>query len=323
MRQAATAVQPLRQVRRPGQVPGPGTDPPSSSSQVDVLTKSISNTVKRLNAKCVYNYTIAPPNIAIVEPSALASFLRGDSEENGVARPAPAVAVAPAPANAPATPADSVDGAPPDGAPVDPSQIAALLAVRNIDYRVSVRRYFDTIHSWFRIVREDDVASTFSVSLGGHPHQPRVQRGGRPFHLETAAPEPALLLLCICLLVKDTSSRKVNNQIFCPLYRTARRMLSTLMCLAEPSVTLMQCGAMMTLYEFGHGDSASAYRSLSETVAMARVAGCRTGKFVGEDVIAGDVYDEDKRALWWGLYLLDQSVAAPYLFFFPYPCQWC
>ena len=101
------------------------------------------------------------------------------------------------------------------------------------------------------------------------------------------------------------------------------------------TVELVQCGAILALYEYGHGDAAAAYRTLGQTAATASILGIRPGSVGdidpnadadmdvdmevdarhGRSGSAEDGLDlktframerEQKSGLWWGLFILDQ-----------------
>ena len=194
-----------------------------------------------------------------------------------------------------------------------PSQITRLLSSYKVDWQGAIKEYFSTIHSWFSLVQQERFESRYQLpvlcdsvavnsSLG--PADPDVPAIEDP--LVTSA-DAALLIVCLFLITQVASSRRPSTQIFCPLYRTIKRIFALLKCLADPTIELIQCGAFITLFEYGHGDSISAYRTLSETVALARVFDLRPGKFRQEEEIL-DVSPEEKEctAIWWGLFILDQ-----------------
>ena len=100
-----------------------------------------------------------------------------------------------------------------------------------------------------------------------------------------------------------------NAPIFGPVYQATKRAYSALAGLADTvRPALVHCGALLALFEFGHGKSHYAYRTLSETVGLSRLAGVRAAvrqdPAVNPDQEAGP--EGDKGSVWWGLFILDQ-----------------
>lgn len=118
--------------------------------------------------------------------------------------------------------------------------------------------------------------------------------------------EVALLVLCMYLVTITDKDLPPKDSMFSSLYRAAKRAFASLSCLSRPTLELIQCGALITLFEFGHGRSRFAYRTLSETLAMARTAGIKSGTHSENNPVIVARTEEDKRALWWGIFILDQ-----------------
>lgn len=116
----------------------------------------------------------------------------------------------------------------------------------------------------------------------------------------------ALLVMCMYLVTLTDSDMGSNGSIFSPIYRATKLAYSTLECLSRPTVELMQCGALIALFEFGHGRARVAYRTLSGTRAMAQTSGIKPGVYLHGSQSAASQLEEDKRALWWGIFILDQ-----------------
>jgi hypothetical protein len=95
------------------------------------------------------------------------------------------------------------------------------------------------------------------------------------------------------------------------LYQFVKRVVAlALLESSLPKIELVQCGALLAMYEYGHGDSMLAYRTLSEAVAAARVLGVRPGQ--SDDASRGlptgtnSMEEEQKSCIWWSLFILDQ-----------------
>lgn len=196
----------------------------------------------------------------------------------------------------------------------EPSQITRLLDSNKIDWRAAAAEYFSTIHGWFSIVQRDRFEAFYDLSTEHDSafHIPSssgssIQDIGTTVDPQVSSADGALFLVCLYLITQIASSQRPNTQIFCPLYRSVKRIFALLKCLTEPTVELIQCGAFITLFEYGHGDTISAYRTLSETVALARVLGLKPGKYLEEEKMSAVSWEEEEcRAIWWGLFILDQ-----------------
>ncbi|KAH8658097.1 hypothetical protein BX600DRAFT_514616 [Xylariales sp. PMI_506] len=119
--------------------------------------------------------------------------------------------------------------------------------------------------------------------------------------------DTALLFLCMYLAVLSEDDVEPKGSMFSPLYRAIKRAFASLACLSRPTMELIQSGMLITLFEFGHGRSRFAYRTLSETLAMARTAGIKPVVWTPNDTAASSQTEEDKQAIWWGLFILDQQ----------------
>lgn len=196
---------------------------------------------------------------------------------------------------------------------LSPSQINQLLKSYNIDWQEAAKEYFDTIHSWFSLVHQGKFKSTYRFSPdSGRPSktlsvQSATHDNPESPEIQINSADSALFLLCLYMITQVASARRPNAEIFCPLYRTIKRIFALLKCLAAPTIELIQCGAFMTLFEYGHGDSTSAYRTLSETVALARVFGLKPGKHCRDTNAAEMNWDKEEcGSIWWCLFILDQ-----------------
>jgi hypothetical protein len=133
----------------------------------------------------------------------------------------------------------------------------------------------------------------------------------------SATPEPhagrhlALLITSMYLVTRPRITKGVERPMFDDLYRLVKRIIA--LAFVEktvPSVQLVQCAALLAMYEYGHGDSVMAYRTLSEGVAAARIIGVQPGRInEGQNALINglsSVEREQNSNLWWSLFLLDQ-----------------
>ncbi len=208
------------------------------------------------------------------------------------------------------------------------------------DWRPSVGEFFTFIHPWFAVVHpipfEKQVAELCSPAQDSPPlvtSQPSPVSSGHcdhPMSIKNAvsgyqtAPEHhlkqlALLVVAMHLITRLRWTESGCRPMFDGTYRTVKRLLALMLMgytdSSQPSIELIQCAAIMALYEYGHGDSPTAYRTLSETVATANILGVRPGSIdpasarnlPGLDLESLSRIEKEQRGgLWWGLFILDQ-----------------
>ncbi|KAI0849284.1 hypothetical protein F5Y00DRAFT_269598 [Daldinia vernicosa] len=218
---------------------------------------------------------------------------------------------------------------------------------QQVDWRAVVNVYFLCVHSWYAVVHptlfEQHQAAHLAALTDGsdtpeqhsnsnpHPH-PHHLNSNSDRHAKTAA----LLVAAMYLLTRMRITDAGPQPIFDETYRTVKRLLSSLLlgCAGDPGVgvEVVQCGALVALYEYGHGDAVTAYRTLSQAVVTARVLGIRQpaqllvegggggGGGGGEDVamtgmgmgmgagVGVEEEEEQSGCLWWGMFILEQFI---------------
>ncbi|XXH03974.1 hypothetical protein Hte_010383 [Hypoxylon texense] len=270
---------------------------------------------KRLNAKCHYVQDISNNNVnhpsaqfVIYQPRSLSSdvLLRGPE------------------------PLESIT----------PSQILSLVPIPALghppaDWRFFINAYFFCIHPWFAVVHptlfqqqvgsllgtvDSPAQSDTPVSLSKSPVEPHhlsVSTAGNMYHVESElqAKELALLIVAMYLNTRLRMTDAGEQPIFDETYRTVKRLLSSLLlaCVGDPgpSIERVQCGALVALYEYGHGEAAAAYQTLSQTVATARILDIKPGAISdggGDDITMLSIEEEQSGCLWWGMFILDQFI---------------
>ena len=117
-----------------------------------------------------------------------------------------------------------------------------------------------------------------------------------------------LLVLCMHLLTKTVDPFNTDNDIFGRVYDRAKRTFAILSSFSSPCRELIQCGAMIALFEFGHGRVVTAYQTLSQTATLVHVIGITIGKCEAEIIQSTNNEEEENVALWWGVFILDQWV---------------
>jgi hypothetical protein len=237
-----------------------------------------------LTTTCCYDYIHAPPAMALVEPSLLAEFLRqSGAAASGASNP---------PGSAPLSRRSSdilTDVATID---ITAAQVMDLLSSRGLHWRDSAETYFRTTHPWLSIV-----------------HPAVFDRKVALFDEATDRPDDvdvALLLVCMHL-VTEGAAGDAAGMLRRPLFLGARRIWAIVKTFARPSIELIQCGILFSLYEYGHGDMPRAYMTLGEAATMARLMNVRPGRYVEEEKDSPvDVEEEQLRVLYWGLFIMDK-----------------
>lgn len=177
--------------------------------------------------------------------------------------------------------------------------IMQLLSSRNIDWRESTDLYFQTIHPWLSIVHQERFAS--AVDGLGRNEIPQKR-------------ELALLVLCMQLVTQysepvSSTTTPSTSMLTLPAYLAAKRVLGVLRGTREPCLELIQCGILLSLFEFGHGEMRRAYMTVGDAAICAELMGLRPGKNGDmerdQSVLAEQ---EERRATYWGLLIVDRYV---------------
>ncbi|KAI4861741.1 hypothetical protein F4820DRAFT_460725 [Hypoxylon rubiginosum] len=271
---------------------------------------------KRLNAKCHYvqdisnNVNHPSAQFIIYQPRSLSSdvLLRGPEPLEGIT----------------------------------PSQILSLVPISGLgnppaDWRFFINAYFFCIHPWFAVVhptlfqqqvgsllaaadspsQSDTPASLSKSPVEPHLPAPTATTGNVSYQMgsDVQAKELALLVVAMYLNTRLRMTDAGEQPIFDETYRTVKRLLSSLLlsCVGDPgpSVERVQCGALLALYEYGHGEAAAAYQTLSQTVATARILDIKPGDISDggdDDVMMLSIEEEQSGCLWWGMFILDQFI---------------
>ncbi|KAI1481162.1 hypothetical protein F4774DRAFT_424445 [Daldinia eschscholtzii] len=284
---------------------------------------------KRLNAKCHYIHDISNnlipqgAQLVIYQPHSLVHdvLLRGAEPLEGITAPQ-ILSLISSPANAAAVPAA-------------------------VDWRAVAAAYFQCIHSWYAVIHPtlfeqrvtglaaliDGTATTTTTTTTTTTNTTTAM--DTPEHANPG-PDPnsssadrqakiaALLIVAMYLLTRMRVTESGPQPIFDSTYRATKRLLSSMLlaCAGDPApeIELVQCGALVALYEYGHGDAVTAYRTLSQAVVTARVLGIKPGQLAdgggvggvggvgGDDVVMTSVEEEQSGCLWWGMFILEQFI---------------
>ncbi|KAI0913996.1 hypothetical protein F4824DRAFT_204413 [Ustulina deusta] len=202
------------------------------------------------------------------------------------------------------------------------------------DYRHSIALYFNFIHPWYGVVHPtlfyrqlpsmlgpsesrsspDMESSPFSHSTVDHQVTGQKSQSSHTGSPELASKEFALLAVLMNLTIRMRLTDAGEQHMFDETYRTVKRILALLLMVCadgpHPTVELVQCGALMALYEYGHGEIETAYQTLSQTAAVARVLGISATQKgdSGIDDVPLTLEEEQRNCLWWGLFILEQFI---------------
>lgn len=202
------------------------------------------------------------------------------------------------------------------------------------DWRSSVQVFFHCVYPWYAVVHPTlfrrQLANLSAVSDSPSPpdSQPspfsngQIDRQGPPANLshynssssDLASKEMALLIVAMHLTIRMRLTQYGEQFMFDGLYRAVKRMFALLIVGSsggpDPSIELIQCGALIALYEYGHGDLVSSYRTLSQTATVAHLLDIKPGQFndeePGVDMPMSNPEEEQSGCLWWGLFLVEQ-----------------
>ncbi|KAI1816319.1 hypothetical protein GGS20DRAFT_237790 [Poronia punctata] len=218
---------------------------------------------------------------------------------------------------------------------ISASQILSLLSqdarpggLEN-DYHHSAAHYFRFIHPWYAVVHPtlfyrhlEGIGATDSCSPTDLASPPLSFCAGdfqdtdpkrQPRH--TLAPkELALLVVLMNLSIRMRLTDAGEQDMFDSTYRTCKRLLAMLLMTCadgpHPSIEAVQCGALMALYEYGHGEIHTAYQTLSQTVGAARTLGICSAQRSEDEANATPLtlQEEQRSCLWWGLFILEQFI---------------
>ncbi|KAI0205823.1 hypothetical protein F4808DRAFT_179822 [Astrocystis sublimbata] len=219
------------------------------------------------------------------------------------------------------------------------SQILSLVSLDSTsggpqhDYSHSTALYFNLIHPWYGVVHQTlfyrqlptmlgsadshdtpDMESPYSHGTVDHQTTGQKSQSSYTGSPELASKGFALLVVLMNLNIRMRHTAAGKQHMFDGTYRTVKRILALLLMVCadgpHPTVELVQCGALMALYEYGHGEIETAYQTLSQTAPVARVLGisARQKGEHGYDDVPLTLVEEQQNCLWWGLFILEQFI---------------
>jgi hypothetical protein len=180
----------------------------------------------------------------------------------------------------------------------------ALTRRLKLDWQQTAKLYFETVHPWFSILRQGELEEAIRLRVECADVRGETRTPSADSNLQDEAYE--LLIICMHLLTATEPFHGNDDLVVDPLYQSAKQLFASVSHLSEPSLEWIQSGLLISLFEFGHGKGRLAYRSLSETATLARLAGIKPGRYPKDLDLEADENAESRRALWWGIFILDQ-----------------
>ncbi|KAI5926898.1 hypothetical protein F4810DRAFT_416187 [Camillea tinctor] len=222
---------------------------------------------------------------------------------------------------------------------ISASQILSLIPSgtmyggQQMDWRCAIRLFFYYVHPWFAVVHptlfhqklanflpvmdSPSPPDSNSSMSNGHDDHKESPDNATPTQRtpELLSKDIALLIVAMYLTTRLRLTDAGEQLMFDETYRTVKRMLALLImgCAGgpPPGIELVQCAVLVALYEYGHGDPSSAYRTLGQAAATARILDIKPGQ-LNPDVNADDGMltspEEQGGCLWWGMFILEQFV---------------
>lgn len=179
---------------------------------------------------------------------------------------------------------------------IPPSLVMGLLS-KSIAWRDSVDLFFRTTNLWLSAVHQDLFLQ-------------KIEKLGADDTPERA--DVALLIICMHLVTQYADSGKPTmpdgtEMLSTSTYVVAKRLLGLLRAQGTPSVELIQCAALLCLYEFGHGDFLKAYVTIGDAYTSGKLIGIGPGKYVEAEKDLPVVPEaEERRDLYWSLLIVDR-----------------
>ncbi|KAI0137864.1 hypothetical protein F4776DRAFT_88846 [Hypoxylon sp. NC0597] len=209
--------------------------------------------------------------------------------------------------------------------------MSASPGVPQVDWRSAISTYFFCIHPWFAVIHpilferrvvnliamvdsppQSDTSGSLTNSHMEHPFTTPNSSFTHQTASDWSSKGVALLIVAMYLTTRMRITDAGEHPIFDETYRTAKRLLSSLLlsCVGDPrpGIELVQCGVLLALYEYGHGDAVTAYRTLSQTVVTARIMDIKPGQLAesGNNTAMLSPEEEQSGCLWWAMFILEQ-----------------
>lgn len=180
---------------------------------------------------------------------------------------------------------------------IPPAMVMGLLSAKNVSWREAVELFFQTTNLWLSAVHQERFLQKIeALGINDIPQEPEI----------------ALLIVCMHLVTQYADPGKPTmpdgtEMLTMPTYIVAKRLLGLLRAQGKPSVELIQCAALLCLYEFGHGDFLKAYVTIGDAYTSGKLIGIMPGKYVEAEKDAPvSIENEERRDLYWSLLIVDR-----------------
>ncbi|CAH0024898.1 unnamed protein product [Clonostachys rhizophaga] len=156
-------------------------------------------------------------------------------------------------------------------------------------------RYFKDVHIFLPVIARSRFHNGL-INLGAPP-----------------SADLSILLLCMCLVTpnpesRDSSSSSKTSQH--TIYLSARSIFAQLQALISPSVSFIQAGLLLAVYEYVHGQSDRGLGTISNSARMAYAARIHTlnVNLRHEEQTSHSLQPEEREALntWWALIIWER-----------------
>ncbi|KAK7221390.1 hypothetical protein V2G26_009393 [Clonostachys chloroleuca] len=171
---------------------------------------------------------------------------------------------------------------PPRGA--IPTPVLALLSQGSIVLDVS-QDYFATVHTWLPIVSKK-----------------RIDMG---LPVQNAGPDLAMLFLGMKLITV-----RANDVAGGELYSMAKDFIARLESNGAVSLLCLQAMVLIALYEYSHAIYPAAWMTIGSCARYADILGFTTGDYSVLGQATTWTEAEERRRVWWSIYILDKLVSA-------------
>lgn len=157
-------------------------------------------------------------------------------------------------------------------------------------------RYFKDVHIFLPVIARSRFHNGL-INLGAPP-----------------SADLSILLLCMCLVTpgpesRNSSSSKTSQHT---IYLSARSIFAQLQVMISPSVSLVQAGLLLAVYEYVHGQSDRGLATISNSARMAYAARIHTlnVNLRHEERTSRSLQPEEREALntWWALIIWERCV---------------
>ncbi|KAK5658730.1 hypothetical protein OQA88_1539 [Cercophora sp. LCS_1] len=170
-----------------------------------------------------------------------------------------------------------------------PPEVVEILSGPNA-VQDAITDYFSSVHHWFPFISRKRMVIGISLWEGG--------------------PDLAMLFLSM-LLITTQEITDVEGALANPLYGASKRFLTLLEGSGTLSLIHLQSMILVALYEFGHGIYPAAWMSIGQCSRYIDIIGIPS--FKDSSVMLGSCATwtevEERRRVWWAVYILDRSIS--------------